>query len=340
MIRSWEKCISFFAHWGIRSGMKWRSVFILLVLLALCVGVAILRLMAGSDFSFAFSDNETIMNLRQQRVMVGGMVGASLGLAGVFLQSLLRNPLAAPGLMGLSAGAGFAVTLQTWIVGAALGASAAAFPAFLGAVVVLILLWVLSQRKGMLDPVTMILVGVIISVILGAATMLVASQMADKGFAVSRWMMGMLREDLGRSEIFVAAGVLTGVLIVGLISSRAFDVLALSEDEARSVGVRIGLVRNMQLICAGLLTTISIVLAGPIGFVGLVCPHIVRVLVGPNHRELLIGSALCGFVLVVGADTLVRLISTDAGRVPLGVVTALVGGPVFLMMLMKSRRSF
>ncbi len=319
--------------------MKWRSVFILLILLALCVGVAVLRLMAGSDFSFAFSENETIMQLRQQRVMVGGLVGASLGLAGVFLQSLLRNPLAAPGLMGLSAGAGFAVTLQTWIVGAALGASAAALPAFIGAVVVLIILWVLSQRKGMLDPITMILVGVIISVILGAATMLVASQMADKGFAVSRWMMGMLREDLGSSEIIVVGSVLVGVLIVGLISSRAFDALALSEDEARSVGVRIGLVRNVQLICAGMLTAISIVLAGPIGFVGLVCPHIVRVLVGPSHRELLIGSALCGFALVVGADTLVRLISTDAGRVPLGVVTALVGGPVFLMMLLKSRRS-
>lgn len=317
--------------------MKWRGIFILIVLLGLCVAVAVLRLMVGSD-GLGFSPNETIMDIRQQRVMVGGLVGASLGLAGVFLQSLLRNPLAAPGLMGLSAGAGFAVTLQTWIVGSAIGASAAAIPAFGGALGVLVCLWILSQRRGMLDPVTMILVGVIISVILGAATMLIASLMPDRGYGVSRWMMGMLREDLGMIEIYGAMGVLVVVLGVGLIWAEAFDVLALSEDEARSAGVRVGLVRNGQLIGAGILTAISIVLAGPIGFVGLVCPHIVRLLLGPAHRGLLIGSAMSGFVLVVGADTLVRLLATDAGRIPIGVITALVGGPMFLVMLLRSRR--
>lgn len=316
--------------------MKWRGIFILVVLLGLCAFMAILRLMVGSD-GLGFSPNETIMELRQQRVMVGGLVGASLGLAGVFLQSLLRNPLAAPGLMGLSAGAGFAVTLQTWLIGSAIGASAAAIPALAGALAVLACVWILSQRRGMLDPVTMILVGVIISVILGAATMLIASLMPDRGYGVSRWMMGMLREDLGMIEIYGAMGVLAIVLGAGLIWADAFDVLALSEDEARSAGVRVGLVRNGQLIGAGVLTAISIVLAGPIGFVGLVCPHIVRLLLGSAHRGLLVGSAMSGFVLVVGADTLVRLLATDAGRIPIGVITALVGGPVFLVMLLRSR---
>ncbi|MEX0876709.1 MAG: iron chelate uptake ABC transporter family permease subunit, partial [Phycisphaerales bacterium] len=117
-----------------------------------------------------------------------------------------------------------------------------------------------------------------------------------------------------------------------------FDVMALSEDEARSVGVRIGVIRIGQLVSAGTLTAVSIVLAGPIGFVGLVCPHIVRLLAGPSHRTLLIGSSLAGIALVVGADTFVRVVSTDAGRIPIGVVTSLIGGPVFLVLLFKMRR--
>ncbi len=318
--------------------MNRRGIWTISGLAILCVGIVVLRLMVGSN-SFGFSDNQTIMDLRLSRVAVGGIVGASLGLAGALLQSLLRNPLAAPGLMGLSAGAGFAVTLTTLIAGTAISASAAAFPALGGAIGVLILVWILSQRRGLIDPVMMILIGVIVSVILGAATMLLASMMPDRGFSISRWMMGMLREDIEVWDIWIAGGVLVLIVVWSFIAARSFDAMALSEDEARSVGVRIGMIRFGQLVGAGALTAISIVLAGPIGFVGLVCPHIVRVLAGPAHRSLVIGSALCGFVLVVGADTFVRLVTTDAGRIPIGVVTSLIGGPVFLVLLLRQRRS-
>lgn len=307
------------------------------MLILICIAIAMFRLMVGSH-GFGFSDNQQVMDLRFNRVAVGGVVGASLGLAGAFLQSLLRNPLASPDLMGLSAGAGFAVTLTTWINGAAIGASMAALPALAGAIVVLALVWVLSQRRGMIEPVMMILIGVIISVILGAATMLVASMMTDKGYSISRWMMGGLREDIENPVVRISTGVLLLAVVWGIFASRAFDAMALSEDEAKSVGVHVGMVRLGQLLGAGALTAMSIVLAGPIGFVGLVCPHIVRVLAGPSHRTLVIGSALCGFALVVGADTFVRLVATDAGRIPIGVVTSLVGGPVFLAMLLRQRQ--
>jgi iron complex transport system permease protein len=318
--------------------MNRRGILTISGLLVLCIVLAVLRLMVGSH-GFGISDSQAIMELRINRVAVGGIVGASLGLAGALLQSLLRNPLAAPGLMGLSAGAGFAVTLTTWISGAAIGASLAAFPALAGAIAVLVLVWVLSQRRGLIDPVMMILVGVIVSVILGAATMLIASMMPDRGFSISRWMMGLLREDIEIRDVWVAGGILCAIVIWSFIAARSFDAMALSEDEARSVGVHVGAVRFGQLVGAGALTAISIVLAGPIGFVGLVCPHIVRVLAGPSHRSLVIGSALCGFALVVGADTFVRLVSTDAGRIPIGVVTSLIGGPVFLVLLLRQRRS-
>ena len=317
--------------------MNRRGKWTILTLIIGCIAIGVLRLMVGAD-GFGFSSNQQIMDLRIHRVGVGALVGASLGVAGAMLQSLLRNPLAAPDLMGLTAGAGFVVTLRTWQLGVALSVGTAALPALFGAIVVLILVWTLSQRKGLIDPVTMILVGVIVSVILGAATMLVASLMADQGFSISRWMMGTLREDLDVSSLWVCGGVFAIILGWGVWNASSFDVMALSSDEARSVGVRVGYIRAGQLVSAGALTAISIVLAGPIGFVGLVCPHIVRVLAGPSHRTLLIGSALCGVALVVGADTFVRLVPTQSGRIPIGVVTSLIGGPVFLMLLVKMRR--
>lgn len=309
----------------------------ILTLIIACVAVITLRMMIGTN-GWSIAEDPAIHQLRLDRVFIGSIVGASLGLSGALLQSLLRNPLASPDLMGLSAGAGFVVTLRTWQVGTLLGASAAAFPALIGAMGVLFFVWFLSQRRGIIDPITMILVGVIVSVILGAATMLVVSLMPDRGFSVSRWMMGTLREQVDATTLMVCAGLVLVVVVWSGIAARSFDVMALGEDEAKSIGVSVSRVRAGQFIGAGLLTAISIVLAGPIGFVGLVCPHLVRLLAGPGHRTLIVGSALSGIALVVGADTLVRAIPTDAGRIPIGVITSLIGGPVFLVMLMRMRR--
>lgn len=308
----------------------------ILLLIITCAVLITLRLMVGTD-GWGIAQDPAIHQIRLDRVFIGSIVGASLGLSGALLQSLLRNPLASPDLMGLSAGAGFAVTLRTWHAGALLGASAAAIPALMGAMGVLVFVWFLSQRRGIIDPITMILVGVIVSVILGAATMLVVSMMPDRGFLVSRWMMGTLREQVDATTIIVCSGLVLVVLGWSMSAARSFDVMALGEDEAKSVGVSVPRVRVGQFIGAGLLTAISIVLAGPIGFVGLVCPHLVRLLAGPGHRTLILGSALAGIALVVGADTLVRAIPTDAGRIPIGVITSLIGGPVFLVMLLRMR---
>lgn len=306
--------------------------------------VATLRLMAGTGGlsslqEWGIASDDYIHALRLRRVFAASIVGSSLAIAGVLLQSLLRNPLAAPDLMGLSAGAGFAVTLTIFLTGTILSAAAAALPALLGAVAVLVLVYTLSQRRGVIDPVTMILIGVIVSVILGAATMLVASQMPDRGFGTSRWMMGHLRDDLSPANLITASIAALIVLIIGLIQSKSYDAGALPLDEAKSIGLRIGRIRLTQLLGAGILTTVSIILAGPIGFVGLVCPHIVRVLLGPKHLPLLLGSAIVGATMVIGADLITRIIETDAGRIPIGVLTALIGGPIFLILLLKQRTS-
>lgn len=322
--------------------MSRRSIVILSALFITFLLIAFVRIIIGTSGpnrspQWGLPTDELILSLRINRVWVGIVVGASLGVAGVLLQSLLRNPLAAPDLMGLSAGAGFAVTLVVFITGASLGVGGASIPALAGALLVLMLVYTLSQRRGVIDPVTMVLIGVIVSVILGAATMLVASQMPDRGFGTSRWMMGHLREDLSQLHLWISSAIGSLVLIYALIKANAYDTGALSTEEAQSVGLRLKHIRLGQLIGAGILTTVSIVLAGPIAFVGLVSPHLVRLLIGPEHRTLLIGSAAVGASMVVGADVVTRLIQTDAGRIPIGVLTSLIGGPIFLILLLKER---
>lgn len=318
--------------------MQRRAIVILILLTLSFVLIAFLRLIAGTE-QWGMSEDSYINALRFRRVWTGSLVGSSLAISGVLLQSLLRNPLAAPDLMGLSAGAGFAVTLTMFITGTALSVGGASIPALIGAVTVLALVYMLSKRQGIIDPVTMILIGVIVSVILGAATMLVAAQMPDRGFGTSRWMMGHLREDLNTTHLLASSIAVLFVLIIALIRARSYDAGALPNDEAASVGLNIKRIRLEQLLGAGILTTISIILAGPIGFVGLVCPHIVRVLIGPRHNTLLIASTILGASMVVGADVVTRAIETDAGRIPIGVLTALIGGPAFLLLLLKQRTS-
>ncbi len=307
----------------------------LLVLLA--AGGGLLRMLVGGG-GLVWPESGAIFDLRFHRLLTGSAVGAGLAIAGVLLQSLLRNPLAAPDLMGLSAGAGLAVTLWALLTGGAIGVAGSAAPALVGAMAVLGFVWVLSQRRGLVDPVTMILVGVILSVLLGSATALVRTQLPDQGQSAARWMMGAISDDAPRGAV---AGVWLVTLAIGGVSlwmGRLFDAASLGEDEARSSGVPIGWVRAVQLIGAGVLTAGTIVLAGPVGFVGLVCPHAARLLLGPGHRVLVVGSALAGIALVVGADALIKAAPGPAGRVPVGVVTSLVGGPVFLAMLLRSRR--
>lgn len=310
----------------------------LALLLALAVAAAALRLLTGGH-ALAWPETEAILRLRADRVLTGGAVGAGLAIAGVLLQSLLRNPLAAPDLLGLSAGAGLAVTLWSLTTGAAIGVAASALPALLGAVAVLAFVLLVSQRRGLIDPVTMILVGVIVAMLLGSVMALVRTLLPDQGQSAGRWMMGVISDDASRPMV---AGVWLATLAVGAASvrlGRLFDAASLGDDEARSSGVPVGLVRAVQLVGAGVLTAGTIVLAGPVGFVGLVCPHAARLLLGPGHRALIAGAALAGFALVVGADAAVKAFPGPAGRVPVGVVTSLIGGPVFLVLLLRGRRA-
>ncbi|MEQ8771025.1 MAG: iron ABC transporter permease [Phycisphaerales bacterium] len=333
-----------------------------ITLAAVGAGLAIAvvwRLGVGGD-GFALPENATVWELRGVRAAAAAVVGAALAVGGVMLQSLLRNPLASPDLIGASSGAGLVVAVAAYLqylvargedglagglaneLGGALGGGAFAslgLAALVGSLGALALVYALSQRRGVVDPVTMILVGVIVSVIAGAATVFVQSLMPPQdALVVQRWMLGRVSDDIGWSAVAIG-GVLVGALaFVGVALGGAMDASALGDDEARSVGVSLGILRAVLFVASGVLTAAAVVLAGPIGFVGLVCPHVVRLGAGPAHRVVVIGSVLAGAALLVAADAGVKSFSVQTGRVPIGVLTALIGGPVFLWLLLREMR--
>lgn len=318
--------------------MPRRRALILVLLAAALVVAAVARLLVGgSRFGGALvglSQSASILDLRLLATAAALVVGGSLALAGAQLQALLRNPLASPDLLGMSAGAGFAVVI-TWLVSG--GAWVApAIPATLGALGSLAIVYAVAQRRGLIEPVSLVLVGVIVAVMLGSGTLAAQSLMPrEAAFSASRWMLGAINADVRWWEIAAAAGLLGAALGLSVWLGPLVDGAAFSDEEAHAMGVPLAPLRIGLFVVSGLLTSAAVLLAGPVGFVGLVCPHVVRLLLGPSHRSLVVGSVLAGGAMLVLADVLVELITVPIGRLPIGVLTALLGGPVFLLLLRR-----
>lgn len=312
------------------------AVFLLFLVLLMAVGAA--RLLVGGE-SPGWPESATVLELRLNRLGTAGLVGGSLALAGVLLQSLLRNPLASPDLIGLGPGAGFGVMLATYLHFLATGEltrwTGVAGPALLGALAALGAVYLISQRRGLIDPASMILVGIVIGLVFGAGTVFLQFQMPDRGQSAMRWLMGSISDEITRSQLWAGAGLLGACLAGAVWNGRRLDAAALDEDEARSVGLRIGRLRAGLFVASGALAAASVVLAGPIGFVGLIAPHAARMLGGARHGMLAVNATLAGAALLIGADALVKAIHLGAGRLPVGVLTAALGGPFFLVLLLR-----
>jgi iron complex transport system permease protein len=291
-----------------------------------------------------------VLELRLLRVGVAATVGAALGVAGVMLQSLLRNPLASPDLLGLASGASLAVMVAALAsargglggAGSAGGFAVLAWqggPALVGALGVLALVYGLAQRRGLVDPVALVLVGVVVSVMCGAGVMFVQQLMPDRGFEHARLLMGAISDETSWGLLGAVAVVTLLGVAAGAWSGPALDAASLGDDEAVSVGVGLGRLRLGLFLLAGVLTAGAVVLAGPIGFVGLVGPHAVRLLAGPSHRGLVVGSAVAGALVVVLAEAVVKAVDVGSGRMPIGIVMALVGGPVLVVLLRRVPRA-
>ncbi len=276
-----------------------------------------------------------IMELRLPRAILGAIVGASLGMAGAAMQGYLRNPLADPGLFGVSSSAALGAVISLYF-GFAVSAWLLPLFALAGAGLGMATLALLAGRSGSLILFT--LAGVILSSLTGALTSLLIS-LAPTPFATSEiitWLMGALM-DRSWDDVMLAAPLSAVGMLILLQCGRALDALTLGDTAARSLGIDMLRLQWMLVLAIGLCVGSSVAVAGIIGFVGLVVPHLVRPLVGAKPSALLIPSALAGALLVVLADCLVRILPS-VSEVRLGIAMSVLGAPFFMMLLFKMRR--
>ncbi len=284
-------------------------------------------------------DYEIFVGVRLPRVILAALVGAALACSGVVLQAILRNPLADPYILGISSGAGLGVITAvlsgvTWTF---LGGSPIAVFAFVGAIVTVWLVWSIGNFTGKSQVTSLLLAGVVINAFFSAVIMFLTSiAKSDQVYSTIFWLMGNITEK-SFSVLFVSGGcILAGIF--GLFSTcHKLNVLTFGEEEAKGLGINTAKTRVVAFGFAAFITAIAVSLSGLIGFVGLIVPHGVRLVFGPDHRQLLPISAIIGGAFLVVADTIARVVVAPA-QLPVGVITAIAGGPFFLILLAKYSR--
>lgn len=288
-------------------------------------------------------DDRIVWQLRMPRVLGAAATGAGLAIAGAVLQSLTRNDLADPYLLGISGGATVGavsvIVLGVGVAGLA-GGAALGTGAFVGALVALVLVLVLATgRGGDLPPARTVLAGVAVGQVCAACTSFVVMTSGERDAArrVLAWTMGSLAGVRWSGAVVLLVVVLLAVVLV-LAFAADLDAFAFGDASASSLGVPVERVRWILLVGTALLTACLVAHTGAIGFVGLVVPHVVRLVCGPLHRRLLPLSALAGAILMVGADTAARSL-VNGQEIPIGVVTAVLGAPVFAWLLRRESRT-
>ena len=303
------------------------------------VGLALLFSLVGQHRLTA-----DIWRIRLYRGASAAVVGCALAVAGLALQALLRNPLAEPYILGISSGAGVGVlcglamathlALPRWATTPTL--------AMVGGLATAVVVYAIAYRRGRLDPYVLLLAGVMINVFNGALILVILqfTQPTEMIHFIG-WGMGKVPEWIWSEPILliVSAGFVLVAWLAIFARGAAFNTLGLGDAVASSAGVSVHSLRIQTFVIVSLMTAMAVSLAGPIGFLGLIVPHVCRMLLGPDHRLLVIASGFGGAIFLMAADTLCRLIDiwTGMGELPVGVITAMAGGPFFIYLL-RTRR--
>jgi iron complex transport system permease protein len=315
---------------------------VLLAVMAVCSAIgtetlSLKRILAGpGSFPGENIDYEIYVGVRLPRITIAAIVGAALAGSGVVLQAILRNPLAEPYLMGISSGAGLGAILAviSGITFSFWGGSPIAACAFVGAISTVWLVWVIGHWTARSEITTLLLAGVVVNAFFSAVTMFLTSvAKSDQLQSTIFWLMGNIRE-VNLTTIWADAVIIVAGLFALMGISMQLNVLSFGEQQAQTLGVSTGRVKFIGFGVSAIITAVAVSLSGLIGFVGLIVPHAIRLVIGPDHRQLLPLSALAGAAFVVTADTFARTIVAPA-ELPVGVITAITGGPFFLMLLAR-----
>ncbi len=284
---------------------------------------------------------DIVFKIRLSRLFLATIVGVSLSCAGVVFQGILRNPLADPFTLGVSTGAAFGATVAMifginigWSLG---GLGLLPVICMLGALFALMVVLILSRVNGTFRPAQMILAGIVVSTFLSALISLFKSLEEESLSAIVFWMLGSF-SGRGWIHVYFALPYMIISLAVFLRFSRELDIMTLGDLEAYHLGVDVNRVRLILLVTACLATSAAVAVSGVIGFIGLVVPHLLRLIQGPGHKRLLIGSAILGALLMVASDILSKNILPGGEEIPVGVITTLLGGPFFCYILMLKKQ--
>ena len=290
----------------------------------------ILQLLSGNAPDNA---RNVIMDLRLPRALTAFGVGGLLAVAGVLMQVLLRNPLAEPYILGSSGGAAVAALLAMML---GLGAALVDLSAFGGAMVATLLVFSIAQGTGNWTPTRLLLTGVVLAAGFSAATTLLLALSPEQNLrGMLFWLVGDLSFSYSPAQ---SLWLLAAITIAGLFAARHLNVLARGDLQAAIVGLPVAGFRLIIFAVTALATAISVTTVGVIGFIGLVVPHLIRILAGSDHRIVLPASALAGGTLLVIADTLARTVMAPR-QLPVGALTAMIGVPLFLILMNRSRRT-
>ncbi|MEX3007415.1 FecCD family ABC transporter permease [Hoeflea sp. TYP-13] len=299
--------------------------------------------LSGSDAELSARDSIIIHDIRFPRMVLGVLIGASLAVCGATMQGLFRNPLADPGIVGVSSGAGLGAVLMIVLGSTALGPLtvhlgiyALPLAAFFGGLVTTFLLYRVSTRHGRTSVATMLLAGIALAALAGAATGILVYVADDQQLRdLTFWGMGSIAGATW-SKVLAAGPIILLALLAGPLLAGGLNAMTLGEATARHMGLPVQRFKATAIVVVAAATGAAVAVSGGIGFVGIVVPHLLRLLIGPDHRYLLPASALLGASLLLAADALARTIVAPA-ELPIGIITAVVGAPFFLWILLSRR---
>ena len=326
----------------IRTTIGFGGLAVAAIILAPLIGSTAISLRRAFDWSMPFRDNtdaQTFFVARLPRTLAGATVGASLAASGVVFQGLLRNPLATPFTLGVSAGAALGAMLAItfdWSL-AASGVSAVPLASFAGSFTAVAIVYALSRAKHRgLSTNTLLLAGVTLNAFFSALILFV-QYFADytDTYRTLRWLMGDL-DVSSYGPLLAALPLLVVSFIVFAWLARPLNLLSIGDDSAESRGLNVTAAQRAAFLSASLATGAAVSVGGPIGFVGIIVPHLVRLMVGPDHRLVLPAASLFGAAFLVGCDVLSRTLIAPV-TLPVGVIDTLIGGPFFLWLLIRRR---
>ena len=301
--------------------------------------VAIILHHAGIDLDVEYTHQQAaiVWAIRLPRVLTAILVGSALAVSGAALQGMFRNPLADPGLIGVSSGAALGAVASVALGMSWLGIATMPVCAFLGGMATAVTVYFLSRHHGRTEIVTLVLTGIALNTFAGAGTGLLTYIASDQQIrAVVFWSLGSLGSATWRGVLVTLPFVAIG-LVAAPRWGPVLNLFVLGEREARHLGVDTERVRLELIFLTALMTGAAVAVAGVVGFVGLIVPHLIR-LAGPDHRVLLPASALGGAAMLLLADLAARTVAAPA-ELPLGVVTALIGGPFLLVLMLRTRKA-